>query len=302
MSSLFKQIYRYTHRRKLRHNENFWPHIKISRNEAGHIQRLSYRGEEVKVEDLNNLRSATSGDFTILATGPSIKTLNLHDLSRTSVIGVNGAYHLRDKIKFAYFVIVDRDFIDKKFDVVEEIIDDSELLFFTTLHCLNDILKRVGGLKIKCKLAIIEDLSYKIFCDIVQPNEYASRYNKTKGISLFNTDPPSGFSWDIRVGIFDAATVVYWALQLSVWLGAGRILLAGVDMNNFGSPRFYENEENKQPSQLEMNFNKVIQPAFYHASLELKQKKIKVYNLSLKSGLGEDIFEKATLDVIFKKV
>ncbi|ORM74563.1 hypothetical protein HA48_03535 [Pantoea wallisii] len=301
MNSLFKQIYRYTHARPLRHNENFWPYLKIRRSKAGHITHLTYRNEEIQLEDLESLRSKAMGDFTILATGPSINNLELNKISETRILGVNGSYHLRNKVKFSYYIIVDRGFIEQRFDMVLQVINDPDLIFFTTLHCLNDILKRTKITMIKCRLAIIEDLSYKVFCAMVPPSDYAKVYQKNEGLRLFDIEPASGFSWDIRLGFFDAGTVAYWALQLAVWLGADRLLLAGVDMNNFEKPRFYENDENKLPSLLATNFNNIIRPAFLNASRELELAGIKTYNLSLDSGLGNEIFEKATLDVIFKK-
>lgn len=301
MGSIFKQIYRYTHERAYRHNENFWPHIRIQRGADDHIERLVWRKNEIKIEALDSLRKTVTNDMTILATGPSVNDLDFELLSETTFIGVNGAYHLRDKVVFSYYVIVDRGFVENRFDIVGKVLDDPELTLFTTVHCLNDILNCVGVDKIKCRLAIIEDLSYKIFRKSVVPAEYALNFNDNKGLSVYPTDPLSGFSWDIRQGIFDAGTVAYWALQIAVWLSSNRILLAGVDMNNFSSPRFYENENNKQKSFLGENFTQVIKPAFLNASSELNHAGIKVYNLSMNSGLTEEIFEKATPDVIFKK-
>lgn len=299
MTSIFKQIYRYTHARALRHNENLWPHIKIRRAKTDNIQRLSYWGKQVKIEDLIALRATITGDVTILATGPSVKSLDIEKLASTTFVGVNGAYNLRDRITFAYYVIVDRGFIDKRFDLVTDIINDEKLVLFTTVHCFNDILQRADLRDVKCRLAIIEDLSFKVFRGIVRPEEYALNYQGKMGISLSETPFISGFSWDICQGVFDAGTVAYWALQISVWLGASRILLAGVDMNNFSAPRFYESDNDKLPSLLESNFNAVIKPAFIHASRELERAGIKAYNLSLESALDENIFEKATPEAIF---
>ena len=301
MGSIFKQIYRYTHDRGYRHNENFWPHITIQRGLEDHIERLVWRKNEIKLEALNSLHKTVANDITILATGPSVNDLDFKLLSETTFIGVNGAYHLRDKVVFTYYVIVDRGFVEKRFDIVEKVLNDPELTLFTTVHCLNDMLNYVGAHKIKCRLAIVEDLSYKVYRRFVASAEYALKYKANKDFSIYPTNPLSGFSWDIRQGIFDAGTVAYWALQIAVWLSSNRIMLAGVDMNNFSSPRFYENEINKQKSFLEENFTHVIRPAFLNASSELNHAGIKVYNLSMNSGLTEEVFEKATPDVIFKK-
>lgn len=299
MSSIFKQLYRYTHSRALRHNENFWPHITIQRSAQDHIQHLSWHKQQVPLVDLCTLRGAVTGDITILATGPSINTLDLNLLSGSTFIGVNGAYRLRDTIKFDYYVIVDRGFVENRFDLVAEVLVDQELVLFTTVHCLNDMLRRFPLKDVKCRLAIIEDLSFKVFQEKIKPQEYRTHYSGKEGLVLYPTEPCSGFAWDIRQGIFDAGTVAYWALQISPWLGANRILLAGVDMNNFKAPRFYETEQDKLPSYLESNFESVIQPAFLHASRELKRAGIKTYNLSLNSGLGDEIFTRVTPASLF---
>ena len=301
MGSIHKQIYRYTHERAYRHNENFWPHITIQRGQEDHIERLVWRKNEIKIEKLTSLHKTVVNDITILATGPSVNYLDFELLSETTFFVVNGDYQLRDIVAFSYYVIVDRGFVEKRFDIVGKVLNDPELTLFTTVHCLNDMLNYVDVHKIKCRMAIIEDLSYKVYRKYVAPAEYALNFKDIQGLSIYQTNPLSGFSWDIRQGIFDAGTVAYWALQIAVWLSSNRILLAGVDMNNFSSPRFYENENNKQKSYLEENFTHVIRPAFLNASSELNHAGIKVYNLSMDSGLTEEVFEKATPDVIFKK-
>jgi hypothetical protein len=70
-------------------------------------------------------------------------------------------------------------------------------------------------------------------------------------------------------------------------------------MNNFSLPRFYENEKDKQPSFLHLNFEKLINPAFCKASQGLQKKGIAVYNLSMESGLSDSIFKKARLNELF---
>ncbi|ALV94189.1 MULTISPECIES: hypothetical protein [Pantoea] len=299
MDSIFKQLYRYTHARVMRHNENFWPYIAIQRADEDHIQKLSYCRKNVPLENLSDLHAKVSGDVTILATGPSINSLDLQKLSDTTFIGVNGAYHLRNNVKFSYYVIVDRGFVKQRANLVKDVLADKNLVLFTTVHCLNDMLKSVLLNDIQCRLAIIEDLSFKVFREKVMPYDYERYYREKNGIKIFPTEPRAGFSWDIRQGIFDAGTVAYWALQIAAWLGAHRILLAGVDMNNFDAPRFYESEGDKLPSFLSSNFESIIRPAFLHASRELGRANIKTYNLCLNSGLGDDIFEKTTPDVLF---
>lgn len=43
MGTFFKQIYRYSHPRAFRHNENLWPYVNITRSSTGEIVRLAYK-------------------------------------------------------------------------------------------------------------------------------------------------------------------------------------------------------------------------------------------------------------------
>ena len=237
MVSIFKQLYRYSHPRVMRHNENFWPYIAIRRASEDQIQKLTYCGQNVPLVNLNQLRAKASGDMTILATGPSVNTLDLQKLSGTTFIGVNGAYHLRKNVRFSYYVIVDRGFVKQRADLVKEVLSDEALVLFTTVHCLNDILKYTALKEITCRLAIIEDLSFKVLRGKVMPHEYERNYRDKEGMVLFTTEPRGGFSWDIRQGIFDAGKVADWALQIAAGVGGNRMLREGGDMNKYAAER-----------------------------------------------------------------
>jgi hypothetical protein len=60
-------------------------------------------------------------------------------------MGVNGAWHLSDKIKFSLYTIVDMEFYDKKPDVIRSVISQPDLVLFTTMHGIAKILDRHGA-------------------------------------------------------------------------------------------------------------------------------------------------------------
>ena len=62
MGSLFKQIYRYTHRRAFRHNENLWPFTHITRAASGEIRTLKYKGKTVPLVNLSELKDSAEGE------------------------------------------------------------------------------------------------------------------------------------------------------------------------------------------------------------------------------------------------
>lgn len=296
MGSFWKQIYRYTHPRSYRHSENLWPHVKIARAPEGHIHSLSWKGRRIATEALSALRGSHPHPLAIIATGPSVNALDHKKLAQFSALGVNGAYCLRDKIKFDYYVIVDRDFVKKRQEIVRRIVQDRDLLLFITPYCLHDIFCMMGSEVVKCRLAIIEDVRHKVFQPLVPPVSYAAQTQQLSGLRLDPDNPTIGFSRDIRQGVIDAGTVAYWALQIACYLGAQPLMLAGVDMNNFSAPRFYENEGDVMPSLLASDFLSLIKPSFLHASRIMKEDNIVVYNLSPESALGSEIFEKVALN------
>ncbi|TKI04020.1 sugar glycosyltransferase [Martelella alba] len=292
MSTFFKQIYRYTRPRDYRHNENLWPYVKINRAPTGEINALDYRNESIAITQIADLRQRHAGPVLITATGPSVKKVDFSRIPEMPVMGVNGAYALHGKVSFQYYVIVDMTFIDRKLDNVFAVISNPAITLFTTMHGVAKIIDAFTTGKIQCRLVIIEDACYKIYHRKVIPEKIKDTYDACQEIEICREYPYIAFSNDIRIGVFDAGTVVYWALQIVAFLGFDEVYIAGLDMNNFNQPRFYENEENKLPCFLDKKFADLIEPAFRHASTVLRGKSIVVKNLSKNSALGDDIFER----------
>lgn len=300
MRSLFKQIYRYTHPRSMRHNETLWPYMKVTRALSGEIVSVSYKGLPVPLADLSQLYKSCSGQLLLTATGPSIKSIHFDKVSPPEIsMGVNGAYYLQKHINFLFYVIVDMGFFDQKMILIAEIISNHEITLFTTAHGLARLIDRKGLDAIKCKIALIEDASCKIYCDKIAPRFLQAAYADKSCHHFLYGRPDIGFSTDIRQGIFDAGTVIYWALQIAVYLGFNEIFIAGLDMNNFEQPRFYENNNNAEPSYLSNYLEKIIIPAMRHASDIMRQSNVKITNLSLQSAIDDTIFKKADYHVIF---
>lgn len=300
MGSLFKQIYRYTHRRAFRHNENLWPFTHITRAASGEIRTLKYKGKAVPLVNLSELKDSAQGEVLLTATGPSTRRIDFTLLPKCiPVMGVNGAWHLSDKIKFSLYTIVDMEFYDKKPDVIRSVISQADIVLFTTMHGIAKILDRHGA-ELRCRLALIEDACYKIYQPKVAKNAIQQAWRGVPALRFHPQRQDICFSTDIRHGIFDAGTVVYWALQILMWLGFKTILISGLDMSNFNQPRFYETEQDKLPSWLANKVDDLVMPSFSHAANVLQQNHIRVVNFSLESAVPETIFEKVSFDEYFK--
>lgn len=301
MVSVYKQIYRYTHTRGYRHNENFWPHLKIKRSAAGDITHLSYHGQNINLVNLEQLRQQRQNPLLLVASGPSVNTIAFHQLPKMDSMGVNGAYQLLLPHRYQLYVISDRDFIAKRADITADIIADENLLLFTTTACLVDIINRFSSTIVRCHIAIIEDVEEKTYQKRIQRNDFNELLKSSIDKGIYSISDQVGFSHDIRHGVFDAATVTYWALQIAIYLGYEVIYIAGLDMNNFEQPRFYENVTNKQPTLLAKNFSNLILPSFQYASQIIRQRGREVYNLSLHSALDDSIFPKIAYQSLISK-
>ena len=100
----------------------------------------------------------------------------------------------------------------------------------------------------------------------------------------FFTQNGQSFSKHIHGVVFDYFTVAYVALQVVHQLQYEKIYLAGLDMNNFNQPRFYEKAENKQPTMLDQYLQHTL-PAFDVAANFFEQQNKQVYNLSPESAV-----------------
>ncbi|MCS3609481.1 sugar glycosyltransferase [Erwinia rhapontici] len=292
MGTFFKQIYRYSHSRRFRHNENLWPYVKITRASEGHISSLSLRGQQVNITNLSDLHQKFSGDLLLVASGPSVNETDFTPLQHIPAMGVNGAWFMHDKTHFKFFVIVDMTFIDQRLSMVKEIVSDPDILFFTTVRGVVKIIDYFGHSAIRCQIAVIEDACFKNFQPSLLSEEIHQHYKNEKSVSFSENDNNIAFFEDIRKGVFDAGTVAFWALQIIYFMGFSRVIIAGLDMNNFQQPRFYENERDRAPCDLEQKFSSLIEPAFRHASCILEKRSIEVLNLSLNSALDSCIFKK----------
>lgn len=300
MGTLTKQIYRYTHPRSMRHNENLWPYIKIQRDEFGAISELFYKSSQIPLQNLSTLRGSYNGRALLIATGPSIKKIDFSSIPKLPTIGVNGAWSLHKEVDFNIYIIVDMTFIDNRPEFLEKIIAKSDLTLFTTVHGIIKIVDRFSMNNIKCKLVVIEDKCYKIYEKKILSDNVKKTFTSHQDILFLKNSDRIAFNYDIRTGVFDAGTVVYWSLQILAFLGFNKIYIAGLDMNNFSKPRFYETTDNMLPSFLNEKLHDIIIPAFTLASQALRNKNIEIINLSQNSAIPSYIFPKLDYRDAFK--
>lgn len=291
MNELYKSLYRITHQKSYHHNRKRWPYVKIERNKNGELTKLVYKKKNIPLITLSSVKNKFSGPILVAATGPSVKNITFNEKPIIPVMGVNGAYFLKSKIDFNFYVITDIHFPDHRPDILEKVVSDKKIILFAIVDVIIKIINMFPSERINCSFSAIEDYEEKIYQKKKTARDVIFECNKDYIHS--NSDGIIGFSSNISNGVFSGKTVVYWALQIITHLGFNDIYIIGLDMNNFDKPRFYETNDDKIHTQLPDDIELII-ASLKHASEVLKNKlNVNVINLSKYSSISEEIFKKA---------
>jgi hypothetical protein len=137
--------------------------VKIERADSGEIAELHYKKQTVPIVTLSAVKDSCKGPILLTATGPSVNAIRFSELPEMPAIGVNGAFSLSQKVNFRFYVIVDMGFIDRRPDIIENIIQAPNLILFTTVHGVAKIIDCFTLAGVKCRFSVVEDASCKIY-------------------------------------------------------------------------------------------------------------------------------------------
>ena len=300
--SLIKQVYRRTKPRNYRHSEKIWPYISIRRDEDGCLREPKYLGKPISVLSLDEISALKSDDLVIIASGPSVKQIDLNPLLQADWLAVNGSTHILKQYpnkSLQYYAVIDQGFVQDRIEIIAEVLSNPAVIFFTNLFCLRKIYELIGYKKVLAKLVIFEDRQKAVYKPRVSFEELAHIAQEEEAKLLWRPEHNVGFTRDMYRGYISGGTVMYITLQIAAALGYKRVFLAGVDMKNFDAPRFYENEHNRLETRLHQEFAQTIYPSFSLAAEVFHEKGMQGYNLCLDSGLDDTIFPRIDLKQIF---
>ena len=293
-----RYLYRYTRPRADRHNETLWPFVKVRRDAAGRLAGCDLMGVRGPATiPLDQLPRAIGGDAHLILSGPSVAQIDYAQCRLGTVMGVNGSIALRARhpaLRFHYYAMLDAGFVKKRQDLVAEVLAQ-DLVLFVTAEVYRWIALLFDNRTVRCRIALFEEVHQRALLPRARPDELEAQLGADPELVLFDARHPihaHGFSLNAARGLFGGGTVAYTSLQLLAWLGAKTVFLHGLDLTATTGPRFYERADAQLPTALDRQFGGHIEPAFRQASRLLRARGIKVYNLSLLSRLGDDVFEK----------
>lgn len=234
----------------------------------------------------------SDNEITILASGPSLRNVDLHDLENTNIIFLNGALRIAQGIcnqKSLFHLVADPNFIVNNLDLYSETYPEN-LKFVYSARAFYELLReRPDFIKKNEKNFQIFDLISEPFNknrlkpdELVQIERPRFRYLK---------DQHLGFSLYPDLGFFGGRTVLFSALQISLFWGIKKINLYGVDMG--GTVRFYDGHlGTRAPSYLDDDFDKKILPSLDLISQYCRSNGVKVLNHCRTSRIPESVFTK----------
>jgi hypothetical protein len=98
----------------------------------------------------------------------------------------------------------------------------------------------------------------------------------------------SGWSHEVKWGMFPSSTVAFVALQVVVAMGAGEIEIVGMDLGGNGNRSIYTDS---QPNRLREQYEDAILPSFQAMSEAMKGRGVTIRNLSPTCPLPAELFE-----------
>lgn len=289
-------LYHYTQPGAQRHNAVLWPFVRVTRDAAGRLSGCELRGATGPgILPLHAVARQVAAPAHLILTGPSVADIDYGRCQLGPVMGVNGAIALREKyppLRFDYYVMLDAGFVRHHRALVARVLAQDLLLFVTP-----EVYRWIGFLfdarQVRCTLTLFEEVHQRAQQPRAEPRALVRHLAGDPELVLFDAYHPihaHGFSLNPARGLFGGGTVAYTALQLLVWLGARTVYLHGLDLT--AAPRFYETGDTALATALERQYTDHIAPAFRRASALLASRGIAVYNLSARSRLGAEVFEK----------
>ncbi|WMD23187.1 hypothetical protein RAS12_12645 [Achromobacter seleniivolatilans] len=296
-----RKLFRVLRSRTQRHNQHLWPFVRIWRDRSGAICGFRAFGRSLPVTPLAQGYDPADKAVHLILSGPSVSEIPYDRLDIGVAMGVNGAIALARKfdLPFKYYCIIDQNFVRDRIELVREIVM-RDLTLYVFPEVLRYIMQGIPQEYIRCRICIIELISERAYQRSAAPAVLKRIAAATPDVHLLDAKQGLGYSFDASLGVFDADTVAYAALQVLVSSGARQVYVHGLDLTLHSGLRFYDEGERPQASRLARNFTRLIEPSFRFASKHWRDRGVSVFNLSPVSALPPDIIERMDWQVLLK--
>ena len=278
------------------------PRFSMERSAGGH--RVFWKNKEIGfVHNMKQARGLGGGACFLVATGPSMKDVDLKKLSAYETLSFNGAIRLflDQGMVPDYALIPDPRIFDNCFEFVEKSVLSGAKCFFSYVG-ISRICKRRPDLLRHGNIYLIESIECKYDQPLSASDWPPCEGDALEGIYLSKEYPDTrkrkgvmGFSCDAERGFFFGRTVAYLGVQLASWLGSSSIHILGMDLGGTGKAHCYAGKANGTPDFLK-HYEPEIRVPFEIARSAGEEEGFCIYNLSEHSTLPSSVIPKITLE------
>ena len=280
--------------RAYRHMAELHPHFTLQFSSMDNPGAILWKGEPVtRAIPLSDLAEKHAGKSAFVVTsGPSISNVDISPLQKHPGFCVNGSF-----LKFKsqgmqpdYAVICDAGFVGDRWAIVKEILTSSTHCLFTPA-VLSRICQTNAELLNGCKVSVIQTHFRHYGQKALEAEEVVRMAAQDE--ELMSLDGRIGFSLNPLKGLFSAHTVAHLPVQLCWYFGIRQVFILGMDLSESTvAARFYEQGASATPTHLNRDFTRHIEPAFRIVGEMFDSHDFKVYNLSEKSRLPDEVLRK----------
>jgi len=280
--------------RAFRHMAELHPLFSLENTTTDNPGDILWKREPVtRTIPLSTLKDKHVGKSAfVVASGPSINSVDISPLSEHLSFCVNGSY-LKFKsrgIQPDYAVICDAGFISERWPIVKETLASNTHCLFTPA-VLSRICQIDAGVLRDRKVSVIQTHFRHYGEKAMEVEAIAAMASRDE--DLISRNGHIGFSLNPLKGLFSAHTVTHLPVQLGWYLGVRQVFILGMDLSEGAVPtRFYEQGSAATPTHLDRDYLRHIEPAFRIVGEMFSSHGFRVYNLSEESRLPNKIIRK----------
>ncbi len=285
--------------KRLKHQYICHPHFGFIRNKNDYT--ITWDNQIIAhVGKVSSLKDKFSASSFIIATGPSLNTVDLTKAKHFDTISLNCAIRRfsENNLIPTHCLIVDHRVFENHWDCVRESILSGSYCYFSYVG-LSRICEREPDLLKRDNIFLIENIRRKFGIERLPFDQFRLKYSHNPDIfidhSLKNIGGNVGFSTSADEGFFSGKTVATWAVQLAYYLGYRKQFIVGMDLGGTGKSHFYNNGNNRPPDFMK-DYEPFIRVSFEQALRASKQLEFSIYNLSEQSSLPHEIIPKISYD------
>ncbi|SEM61307.1 hypothetical protein SAMN04488003_102109 [Loktanella fryxellensis] len=210
------------------HRQDLWPYLAIARD-SGEVR---WRGKPLlTLVPPSALMPQQAGQLAIVGSGPSLAAQHPERLPPRTAILVNGAASLSDQVSPLAVAVEDERFVFRHIAMLARL--PSTLPWMLSPAALRAVAERDPNLLRRRAVALIDNLAKPV-------NAPRRRLDDRVLDGVLCRDGQAALSRDPDRGVVIVGTVAFSALQIALAARPHHILLAGIDLTNAATPRFYE--------------------------------------------------------------